>query len=71
MIGKLSYHIKTRIAQLKRVCVLTPKGDIGPHSGVAEQLFIIDSGNLRNDIENFKKIEYNKGELKYHMGEND
>ncbi len=26
-------------AQLKRVCVLTPKGDIGPHSGVAEQLF--------------------------------
>jgi hypothetical protein len=28
-------------AQLKRGCVLTPKGDIGPPSGVAEQLFYI------------------------------
>jgi hypothetical protein len=29
-------------AQLKRVCVLTPKGDIGPPSGVAEQLFYVN-----------------------------
>jgi hypothetical protein len=28
-----------RGAQLKRVCVLKPKGDIGPPSGIAEQLF--------------------------------
>ncbi len=52
IIGKVSFQLyKRRISKdgtslpsrgvrsLKRVCVLTPKGDIGPHSGVAEQLF--------------------------------
>ena len=42
-------------AQLKRVCVLTPKGDIGPHSGDAEQLF-----NIFNKLTNIEIKKYNK-----------
>jgi len=52
------------VRSLKRVCVLTPKGDIGPPSGVAEQLFDIEEGEIMDYVIEMNNITKRFGDFK-------